>query len=180
MLWWKTVLAKFSFNKIGTLPRNSITSGHQGVPILEDIPLLNYFFTKDDNVAVNTETIVMITPYIINQNNISLLTSPGEKVERFSNASKEQAVLIRLKHLKVGGMISVHANGYSSRSTLSALCWASQEMLRPQLTPSCIPEIGLILSVAIRMMFQPDKHGENFIERNRSTRRVKLNSYGVV
>jgi type II secretory pathway component GspD/PulD (secretin) len=74
---------------IGGLIRSNITSGHQGVPILEDIPLLNYFFTKDDNVALNTETIVMITPHIINQNNISLLTSPGEKVERFSNASKE-------------------------------------------------------------------------------------------
>jgi len=76
---------------IGGLISNSITSDHQGVPILEDIPILGYLFAKEDDKASNTETVVLIKPQIIRPNNIAVLTSPGDKVDRFSDTSRKKS-----------------------------------------------------------------------------------------
>lgn len=76
---------------IGGLIRNDVTSNHQGVPILEDIPLLGYLFAKEDNFATNTETIVMIKPQIIHPGNSSLITAPEEKIQPFDEFSKQQS-----------------------------------------------------------------------------------------
>ena len=76
---------------IGGLIRNDITSAHQGVPFLEDIPFLGYLFVTDDDFVRSTETIVMIKPQIIHAGNISKITVHQEKVDRFGESSKQQA-----------------------------------------------------------------------------------------
>lgn len=76
---------------IGGLIRNDITSNHQGVPFLEDIPFLGGLFVKEDDFNSNTETIVMIKPQIIHAGNVSLITAPQEKVDNFGDFSKQQS-----------------------------------------------------------------------------------------
>lgn len=71
---------------IGGLIGTSVTNDHQGVPILEDIPLLGYLFSKESPRATNTETIVMIKPQIIRPENMSVLTKPYEKVRKFEDS----------------------------------------------------------------------------------------------
>ncbi len=73
---------------IGGLIDNSVTSSHQGVPILEDIPLLGYLFAKENDLVSNTETIVIIKPVIIRQRNMDLLTVPNAKIENFNATTK--------------------------------------------------------------------------------------------
>jgi type II secretory pathway component GspD/PulD (secretin) len=76
---------------IGGLISNSITSEHQGVPLLEDIPLLGYLFAKEEDLSANTETIVLIKPQIIKRNNMALLTSPNSQVDRFMDLTKRKS-----------------------------------------------------------------------------------------
>jgi type II secretory pathway component GspD/PulD (secretin) len=76
---------------IGGLINNSLTSNHQGVPFLEDIPILGYLFAKEEDFSVNTETIVLIKPQIIRSHNIALITSPGTKVKNFSDTIDEKS-----------------------------------------------------------------------------------------
>ena len=76
---------------IGGLMKNDLSNNHQGVPILEDIPILGYLFAKEDDSSVNTETIVLIKPQIIRPNNMNLITSPSAKVENFTDTAKEKS-----------------------------------------------------------------------------------------
>lgn len=50
---------------IGGLIKNNITEGRESVPILGDIPLLGALFSSESHASNNTETIVLITPYVI-------------------------------------------------------------------------------------------------------------------
>jgi len=72
---------------IGGLIRNGLSNSHQGIPVLEDIPLLGYLFSKEDALANNTETVVMIKPQIIRTANTHLLNSPREKLDQFREKS---------------------------------------------------------------------------------------------
>ncbi len=76
---------------IGGLIRNNVSNNHQGIPILEDIPFLGHLFSKEDDFAVNTETIVMIKPQIIHNGNVSLVTRPEEKINAFEKLNKQQS-----------------------------------------------------------------------------------------
>lgn len=76
---------------IGGLISNSITSDHQGIPILEDIPILGYLFAKEDDRTANTETVVLIKPQIIRPHNMALIASPDTQVEKFSETAKEKS-----------------------------------------------------------------------------------------
>ncbi len=50
---------------IGGLIKNNITEGGESVPFLGDIPLLGALFSSKSHASNNTETVVLITPYII-------------------------------------------------------------------------------------------------------------------
>lgn len=76
---------------IGGLIENSVSGSHQGVPFLEDLPILGYLFAKEDNLINNTETIVIIKPVIIRQDNMDLLASPNSKTENFKDTVKEKS-----------------------------------------------------------------------------------------
>lgn len=76
---------------IGGLISNNLTNNHQGIPVLEDIPLLGYLFAKEDLSAKNKETIVMIKPQIIRPENTHLITSPQYKIDQFRDRVKQGA-----------------------------------------------------------------------------------------
>ena len=76
---------------IGGLIDNSVTSSHQGVPFLEDIPYLGYLFASDKDTTHNTETIVLIKPQIIRPRNMALITEPNTQVDNFNIKSKERS-----------------------------------------------------------------------------------------
>ena len=50
---------------IGGLIKNNITEGRESVPILGDIPVIGALFSSVSHASNNTETVVLITPYII-------------------------------------------------------------------------------------------------------------------
>ena len=50
---------------IGGLIKNNITDGKTGVPFLSKIPLVGALFSSQSRASNNTETIVLISPYII-------------------------------------------------------------------------------------------------------------------
>jgi general secretion pathway protein D len=54
---------------IGGLIRNSTTQGNTGVPGLKDIPVLGQLFRVDSDVRNRTELIILITPYVITNDN---------------------------------------------------------------------------------------------------------------
>ncbi len=50
---------------IGGLIKDRFTEGRSGVPVLGDLPLLGHIFSNREIIAVNAETVVLITPYIV-------------------------------------------------------------------------------------------------------------------
>ncbi|MEQ1560149.1 MAG: secretin N-terminal domain-containing protein [Methyloglobulus sp.] len=76
---------------IGGLMKNDLSNNHQGVPVLEDIPFLGYLFAKEEDLSVNTETIVLIKPQIIRPHNMTLITSPGSQVEKYIDTAREKS-----------------------------------------------------------------------------------------
>ena len=54
---------------IGGLIRRSLDQNKEGVPILGDIPIVGRAFSNKSHNSLNTETVVMITPYIVENHN---------------------------------------------------------------------------------------------------------------
>jgi len=54
---------------IGGLIRRSLDQNREGVPILGDLPLLGRVFSNKFDSSTNTETVVMITPHIVDDHN---------------------------------------------------------------------------------------------------------------
>ena len=79
---------------IGGLIGTSVSNDHQGVPFLEDIPLLGYLFASENPRAKNTETIVMIKPQIIQHDNYQLLTRPRNRIEKFEESRKKEVQIV--------------------------------------------------------------------------------------
>ncbi len=79
---------------IGGLIGTSVSNDHQGVPILEDIPLLGYLFSSENPRSTNTETIVMIKPQIIQHDNLEIITRPNNRVEKFEESRKKEIKVI--------------------------------------------------------------------------------------
>jgi type II secretory pathway component GspD/PulD (secretin) len=50
---------------IGGLIRNNVDETHEGVPVLGDLPLVGKLFSGQSRGSINTEMVVLITPYIV-------------------------------------------------------------------------------------------------------------------
>ena len=50
---------------LGGLLTNSETKEHHGVPVIDDIPVLNFFFHYDSVVKEKTELLIIMTPHIV-------------------------------------------------------------------------------------------------------------------
>jgi len=66
---------------IGGLIKNNITDGRESVPILGDIPILGALFSSESHVSINTETVVLITPYVIGGEAHKMMLEKSARVE---------------------------------------------------------------------------------------------------
>ncbi len=67
---------------IGGLLKKKSEITKDGVPVLEDIPVLGHAFSNSQNSQQNTETVVLITPYLITKESEPLMAPELNKVER--------------------------------------------------------------------------------------------------
>jgi len=65
---------------IGGLIRRNAAETREGVPVLGDLPGLKLLFSNRAVNTVNTELVVLITPYIINQTRMALDLGEGEQI----------------------------------------------------------------------------------------------------
>ena len=76
---------------IGGLIRSSLDQNREGVPVLGDIPVLGYAFSNKSESILNTETVVLITPYIMENHNHAINVSGKKRAERIKNELDERA-----------------------------------------------------------------------------------------
>lgn len=67
---------------IGGLIKQTSQESREGVPVLGDIPLLGLAFSNRSITSVNTELVVLITPYIIDRKAVTLDDGQSEYVNR--------------------------------------------------------------------------------------------------
>jgi type II secretory pathway component GspD/PulD (secretin) len=74
---------------IGGLLKKKSDSSKQGVPVLEDLPVLGRVFSTTKDIQENTETIVLITPYIVAKNSEALMSNEIIKAEGIETAIQQ-------------------------------------------------------------------------------------------
>lgn len=70
---------------IGGLIRDRKEKAVQQIPILGDIPIIGNLFRKTTDSISRTETIVMITPHIVDARSAAIMQQEKEKVESFES-----------------------------------------------------------------------------------------------
>lgn len=76
---------------IGGLIKRNSTSTRDSVPVLGDIPLVGGLFSRDETGSVNTETVVMITPHIVENYDKKWLQQQLTRVSSAEKSLEEQA-----------------------------------------------------------------------------------------
>jgi type II secretory pathway component GspD/PulD (secretin) len=74
---------------IGGLIKNTTNRSRDGLPILGDIPVLGRLFSSTKDIVENKETIVLITPHIVNNKTLAVLKEPIEKVDQVEKTLEE-------------------------------------------------------------------------------------------
>ena len=67
---------------IGGLIRNTASEIRTGVPVLSDLPLIGGLFSRSEEISVNTETIVLITPHIVSTIRAAVAEVNNQKIEK--------------------------------------------------------------------------------------------------
>ncbi len=67
---------------IGGLIKHKTFHSRYGVPILGDIPVMGKLFSSTEDTIVTTETIILITPHLINNEQDKVLADEVKKVEK--------------------------------------------------------------------------------------------------
>ncbi|MDH3609363.1 MAG: hypothetical protein OEQ24_09000 [Gammaproteobacteria bacterium] len=70
---------------IGGLIRRSLDQNKEGVPILGDLPLVGRVFSNKFDSSLNTETVVMITPHIVEDHNNVINAAEKARAIRIEN-----------------------------------------------------------------------------------------------
>ena len=70
---------------IGGLIKNNITEGRESVPILGSIPLLGALFSSESRASNNTETVVLITPYVVGGRAHKLMLEKYTRIQQQEN-----------------------------------------------------------------------------------------------
>ena len=92
---------------IAGLMRNSTTERREGVPVLSDIPLLGRAFSNSEESTVNTETVVMITPYIVESGHDLFMTESSLKMDQNERALEKDKEKVKEKIDKKIGPIEI-------------------------------------------------------------------------
>jgi type II secretory pathway component GspD/PulD (secretin) len=75
---------------IGGLIKRTSEQTREGVPVLGDIPVLGMLFSNRAQSSVNTELIVLITPYIVDDDLVRLDAGKQARVEEVAEILEEQ------------------------------------------------------------------------------------------
>lgn len=67
---------------IGGLIKQSTDRSHDGLPVLGDLPLLGRLFSSTKDIVTNKETVVLITPHIVNTEDSALFAESINKVDQ--------------------------------------------------------------------------------------------------
>ena len=67
---------------IAGLIKNTTNRRREGLPILGDIPVMGRLFSSTKDIVENKETIILITPHIVNNKTLAVLNEPIEKVDQ--------------------------------------------------------------------------------------------------
>ena len=82
---------------IGGLIRRSLDQNREGVPVLGDLPLVGRVFSNKSDSSTNTETVVMITPYIVDNENNYINAREKARAIRIENILDHRAREINQK-----------------------------------------------------------------------------------
>lgn len=82
---------------IGGLIKNSLSESRNGVPILGDLPVLGRLFSNTNDLSIDTETIVLITPRIIRTPMDMFNISDTPRVDKVDTALQKEAIDINRK-----------------------------------------------------------------------------------
>lgn len=95
---------------IGGLIRHSTDQNKEGVPVLGDIPVLGRAFSNKSENSLNTETVVMITPYIVDDHNNVRNAKEKARAIRIENELENKTNEINEKIDKYSGAKSTNNN----------------------------------------------------------------------
>ena len=121
---------------IGGLIRRSIDQNREGVPVLGDIPILGRVFSNKSDSSINTETVVMITPHIVdNHNNVNNAREKARAI-RIENEMNNRAEEINTNinnNFRDTQFIDKENNNVLNESELN------QNLNNPALSVTCYP-----------------------------------------
>ncbi len=119
---------------IGGLIRRSLDQNREGVPVLGDIPILGRAFSNKSDISTNTETVVMITPHIVDNRNNIINASEKARAIRIENELENRAKEIDTqvdKNFSDQNLNETSKNGNSNEIDVS------QAENNPTLTSNC-------------------------------------------
>ena len=87
---------------IGGLIKDSVTARRRGVPVLKDVPLFGNLFARTDDVVVNTETVVLIEPHIVDPDNRVVSEEYGERIESLETELRPKPAPTRINQGEFG------------------------------------------------------------------------------
>ncbi|HBC58626.1 MAG TPA: hypothetical protein DCZ03_15815 [Gammaproteobacteria bacterium] len=67
---------------MGGLIKQRLSEGKNGIPVLQDLPLLGRLFRSRERISVNAETIVLITPHLVDRDLNAQVTESIAKVDK--------------------------------------------------------------------------------------------------
>ncbi len=76
---------------IGGLIKQTLNETRNGVPLLGRIPGIGLLFSSREVTSVNTETVVMITPWVVEDVSGPWITEPQSEIERSDRRLKQHA-----------------------------------------------------------------------------------------
>ena len=79
---------------IGGLIKDRLTQDHSGVPYLKDIPLLGKFFSKQDGIGINTETVVVMSAHVVPEDRARIGEKKMERLPEVEEFLKERRVAV--------------------------------------------------------------------------------------
>jgi type II secretory pathway component GspD/PulD (secretin) len=102
---------------IGGLIRRTLDQNKSGVPVLGEVPLLGRVFSNSSISSINTETVVQITPYIVDNHNNALNVAEEQRTDNIDEEFTARATEIDKKfHIKNQDHSSVIQGEYSPKT----------------------------------------------------------------
>ncbi len=117
---------------IAGLMRNSTSKRREGVPILSDVPLIGRAFSNSEEFSTNTETVVMITPYIVEANDNLFMTESSLKMDENERALELDKKKLEDKIEKKIGPVEIIESQINPKNELTMDYSLSEQRIKPE------------------------------------------------